>query len=384
MTQSEQRRTYGILGLSVLGAGISFYQTSHFFDVRSGQAGFEQFCNVGSFNCEAIDASRYAELIWGIPLSGAAAAWYLAIAAIALLAVSGSWKKEALQALLGMTGIATLFSVVYLYFMISKIGYLCMLCLTVDAINLLSLGLVLSMKPDLKGETDKAHWKTIIWSSVACFAVALVVVVNLNPASGENNKYEAEMIESVLSKAPAVVPVRPENPQEGSPDALITIVKFSDFQCPSCKSGALTLHPLRYRYGSKLRIVYKQYPLDNACNPEIKNPMHPVACQAARIALCASKQDKFKAVYEKFFDQQPALVGNGTTTLAQQAGADLSSIETCLKEPWADQVIIRDVEEAKALGVESTPTFFVNGRQVRGAIPTSTWIKIIDRLLAGK
>jgi protein-disulfide isomerase len=171
----------------------------------------------------------------------------------------------------------------------------------------------------------------------------------------------------------------------GPKDARVTIVEFSDFQCPYCRIGAMFLNSVLNRYPKDVRLVFRAYPLDPSCNASVQHSMHPVACLTARTAFCARKQGKFKDAYEAFFEHQSELsaTGNGQPIeLAAKAGVDKAQLQSCEGSPEIGMAIARDIEEGNRLGVQSTPTFFVNGHKVEGVWPVPAWNFLIERILA--
>ena len=111
--------------------------------------------------------------------------------------------------------------------------------------------------------------------------------------------------------------------------------------------------------------------------------MHPFACEAAKTSWCAAKQGKFEPVFETIFEHQETLAPGKIAELAREAGANPDALAACVASDEVKSAISRDVEEAVQLGIESTPTFFVNGRRMEGAYPPAVWDKIIERELAG-
>jgi protein-disulfide isomerase len=188
------------------------------------------------------------------------------------------------------------------------------------------------------------------------------------------------------SKSPVEVyipkPRRPTFPIEvgnapfaGDKDAKVTIVEFSDFQCPFCAKGADLLKKVKEKYGNKVKVSFKQFPL----------PFHNHAEQAAIASLCANEQSSdlfWKMHYEMFANQETALDPEGLKKSAKKVGAKLDVFEKCLSENKYLGQVKADMEEGKKIGVKSTPTFFVNGQLVSGAQPLEVFAEIIDEELA--
>lgn len=178
-------------------------------------------------------------------------------------------------------------------------------------------------------------------------------------------------------------PLKPEIDEArvifGNKSAPITIVEFSDFQCPYCSRGYSTIEQIRKEYGDKVRIVFKHLPLD----------FHPLAMPAARYFEAIAMQDHAKA--EKFhnlvFENQGQLKDKGEgyfKEAAKKVGADLKKVEASLKDEKITKRIEADMEEAKKFNFSGTPGFIINGVSLKGAYPAASFKEIIDRQLSEK
>ncbi len=164
-------------------------------------------------------------------------------------------------------------------------------------------------------------------------------------------------------------------PVRGSATAPVTIVEYSDFHCPFCRRVQPTLTALLEKYPGKVRLVYKHLPLDG---------LHPQARRVSEAAWCAGKQDKFWDFHDAVYADSGNDASDGTLTrYATTAGLDTAAFTACLANPEAKAAIQRDVAEGEALGLNSTPGFFVNGREVRGAQPIEAFEALIDEELRG-
>jgi len=148
------------------------------------------------------------------------------------------------------------------------------------------------------------------------------------------------------------------------------------------KPIALNLHTLMDRYPGKIRIVFKNFPLNSECNYTITQTMHSFACEAARVGLCVEKQGRFKETYEAIFENQQKLAPGVSLELAKQMDSDMPLLLRCMVNEETSLKIAQDVSEGVQLGVEATPTLFFNGHKVKGAIPLSLWEKMIDLTLS--
>jgi protein-disulfide isomerase len=185
--------------------------------------------------------------------------------------------------------------------------------------------------------------------------------------------------------------VKPEDPKvdvnvgSGTPigptTAKVTIVEFSDFQCPFCSRGRQRVDEIKSKYGDKVKIYFRNFPLEQ---------IHPQAFHAAEAAACALEQGKFWDYHNELFDHQSMYqekdiaknVDKNFINLAKEAKLDDKAFAECLKSGKHDAELRHDMEEAQKYGVNSTPTFFVNGRAVRGAQPIEAFSEIIDEELS--
>jgi protein-disulfide isomerase/uncharacterized membrane protein len=374
--------------LGLLGVGVSVYLTQHYYEVRNGSAGFQSLCNLSSrINCDAVAASKYAELLPGMPLSSFAAGWFLAVLIIALVARNAFWRRDSLRALLALTAVGSALSLVYLAIMATVLHTYCLFCLVTDAISFVALGLVLSLKPEgIKlHKPDLSKWKTFAGIAAAGLIVAVAGLRVLD--SGEVSASQVrDEVKSVLESPVIAVNSGPEFPSIGPASAPVTIVEFSDFQCPFCRLGAFSLNAVQERYPTQVRVVFRNFPLDQACNRKVERLMHEHACEAAKTALCAFKQGKFEPVYRAFFQNQESFASGPAGTvlkLAEGAGVDPAQLQGCLGSPEVSSLVSRDIEEAINLGVGSTPTIFVNGHRIdSGVKPPVVMNRIVEAMLA--
>lgn len=376
--------------ISSLGVLFSIVLTHQYYEIRSGAGGFKSICNISEkLNCDAVTASPFAELIGGLPVSSFALGWFVATLILGLMALNSDWKKQASRGLLALFGIGSGISLVYLVIMASVLKTYCLFCLIIDGLNFSGLAVVLTLMRHPETEkkssqgTPAPTWKFMAGILATSIFVSLVLSKTMDQIDMDATMRD-QIVESVLETSPTAVNTGKEFPSIGPENAPITIVEFSDFQCPYCRIGANIVNTLLNRYPQQVRVVFRNFPLDPSCNPEVKQSMHPFACELARIAICAHRQGKFKEVYENFFENQSKLSNQGPGSpleLAKAAHADTTQLPTCTSGQDIALALTRDIEEAKRLGITSTPTFFINGKKVEGIRPPHVWNKIIDRMI---
>ena len=161
-------------------------------------------------------------------------------------------------------------------------------------------------------------------------------------------------------------------PIRGGKDAQVSIVVWSDFQCPFCGRAEPTMKQILDTYGDKVRIEWKNQPL----------PFHPNAMPAAKAAMAAHKQGKFWQMHDLLFTDQNALSDAAYEKYAQQAGLDVNRWKKDKESPEVADEIKKDMDQGSAVGANGTPAFFVNGKFVSGAQPFDNFKQIIDQQLA--
>ncbi len=158
-------------------------------------------------------------------------------------------------------------------------------------------------------------------------------------------------------------------PLKGPATAPVTIVKFDNFQCPFSKRAQPTLAQLLSRYGDRVKLVHKDFPIDQ---------LHPLARKAHEAARCANEQGKFWAYQDILYVNAPKASPENLKAYAREAGLDVEDFEQCLTSGKYQAAVQKDVEEGTRLGVTGTPTFFINGRLLSGAQPLESFVRIIE------
>ncbi len=172
----------------------------------------------------------------------------------------------------------------------------------------------------------------------------------------------------VLLDPPRVVVEPTDAPARGPVGAPITIVEFSDFQCPYCGRVEPTLKQVQDLYGDRIRLVYRDYPL----------PMHAQAPKASEAAACAQDQGKFWEMHDKLFANQAALQIADLKQRAVDIGLKADEFNQCLDSGKHEADVKKNMEAGSRYGVSGTPAFFINGRSVSGARPLDDFTRIID------
>jgi len=185
-----------------------------------------------------------------------------------------------------------------------------------------------------------------------------------------------ELIDGLRAKADVKVMLSPpriqvaaaDSPRAGSADAPIQIIEFSDFQCPYCTRGAETLDQVKEKYGDKVSVVFRHFPLS----------FHTEAHKGAQASECANDQGKFWEYHDKLFANQKSMFDADLKRYAAELSLDQTAFDACLDSGKYKDKVDRDLEEGTAAGMSGTPGFFINGRFINGAQPLEVFVEIID------
>lgn len=158
----------------------------------------------------------------------------------------------------------------------------------------------------------------------------------------------------------------------GNPEASVTIVEFSDFQCPFCARVQATLDQIFDTYGDEVKLVYRHFPL----------PFHENAENAALASMCANEQGKFWEYHDQLFENQEKMTLANLKKWAADLGLNTDKFDSCLDNQTYKDQVDKDVKDGQAAGVSGTPTFFINGQRLVGAQPFENFKTIIDAELA--
>jgi protein-disulfide isomerase len=225
----------------------------------------------------------------------------------------------------------------------------------------------------------RSHFYAVM--TVLAFAVGMLlgyVVWGYQPTAGQTQAAAPVVAQAQATEPPQFQ--RYDIPTKGFPtlgpaDAPITLVEFSDYQCPFCRRWHQEVYEqLLAAYPGKIRIVYRNLPLTS---------IHPDAMAAAEAAMCAGEQDAYWPFHNKLFSSESL---NQQTFLqyAQELSLNVETFKTCITDEKYKDAITSDSDFAINLGIRSTPTFFINGLAVVGAQPLEVFKQVIDKELAGE
>jgi protein-disulfide isomerase len=170
------------------------------------------------------------------------------------------------------------------------------------------------------------------------------------------------------------IQVDAKGPSRGPDQAKVTIVEFSDFQCPYCGREFGVIEKVMKEYDGKVRLVFRHFPLE----------FHPFAAKAAEAGACANDQGKFWPMHDKMFANQEKLAVDDLKGYAKAIGLDTAKFDKCLDSGEKQALVAEDQKAGQAAGVSGTPAFFINGIFINGAQPFEQFKTTIDRELSKK
>ncbi len=257
--------------------------------------------------------------------------------------------------------------------------HVCLLCLSLDVVV---VGWFVTVMPLIRGfaatpgasvlRRRGAAYAIAAGAGVAAVASGALSAAYTPPpmtTAAEIEANQPEFVQHYLGRpmVPLSSVVRADAATKGSDGAPVTIVEFSDFQCPACGQAYRDLHDV-LATRTDVRLVFRNFPLDSSCNDAMPRTLHPDACLAAIAAECARRQNRFWEYHDRLFENQHTLDRDSLFRYARDVELDLATFRSCLDDPATRVRVADDVRAGIAAGIESTPTLFINGRRIDGAL----------------
>lgn len=376
------KKTLPILTFALIGVAIGI--ASEVVHSRlAADVNYASFCNVNAaINCDVVLSSRYAVLA-GVSLSIWAILYYLfviALAAAIILAAGARLRERLATVTLLVAAWGLVFS---LYMAVIALGVLDAVCVMCSGLQLVSVGLFaaawysrsqLRVASRRRAAEHARQDRVVVIGSVV--AAALLIAIGSWEAFGPRvqgadataiARQLPDFYRWYLSQPIVQVPVDGGH-SRGNAAAPVTIVEFSDFECGHCAQFHDTVEDVLRRYGQNIRVVFHHFPLDSECNPSLAAQLHRGACLAAVASECAAQEGQFWQYHDVLFNNHKQLGRQSLIEYAARLGLDTTRFTACLDSPEPRARVQNDVTEAAALGVDSTPTVFINGRLVKGAL----------------
>lgn len=398
-------RLGGIVGLALLGAMLSAALLRHHANPGEGWAWAQAMCGgeAGESGCDVVNRSPAASLL-GLPLALWGFVYYGALLVLALVSFVASRPLQALT-LTGLAAVGFCVDVGLLAYSLFALRALCGLCVATYGVTFAILLLSLSL---LRGHaaagevTPRAPMSAKAHALLLSFGVLSVVAAGgfLFEHWSAPSRTRARLFEdpdealrvawsvfhhSYEQTEPVAIPGE-DLPMKGSTRAVLNLTLFADFLCRHCRRSAKLLGDFVDAHRDTVALEFRSYPLDDACNSR-SDGLHVGSCLLSKGALAAGEQGHFWYFHDLLFANselwragvQPAQLVH----LAEQAGLDAKAFERALGSEAVSARVVADIEAAHAVGVEGTPTLFINGRRM-ASIPIRTFLEELLRQEAGQ
>lgn len=362
--------------------------------------GSSDLCSLAfNLSCDAILLSNASRFL-GLPVAGWGMVYFAGLFSLLMLGylLGPRFAPEAAAGSLLAGSVGLCVSGVLLVQLASRAVAFCPLCVAVHGINILlwisllmmtgrsfrelgaSIGhaalFIIGSRKSAAG--NDASWKTLSFFAVALIALGMYQWVS---ARYEEAKVEAErfptgpqILMSYMARPAQEIHIAPDDARRGPADAPIELVVFSDFQCTGCGIFARSAAEYVDDFGGLVSVVFKHFPLDTACNPALTKQVHDLACQAALASETAHRQGKFWEFHDAVYRLETRLTESAIKRILtdldinrETAGSD-SALQN-------DERIQSHIETALALGIDSTPAVFLNGRRI--VEPTPKGLKLL-------
>jgi protein-disulfide isomerase/uncharacterized membrane protein len=393
-TQQFKNHSILIILTSFVGWIVSAYSVWHREVLLTSGTKEGSFCSINSkIDCDVVALSKYAEL-FGFSTAGWALIFYgvFFISAISLyfnLVDNATdrilFKNRLLFYFSGISLVPTSFLAFQSAFALKT---LCLLCLALYVCNIVIF--YFSLK---NYQLTKPQSEPLVVNQAFLIMGAVVALLNTGlffvfQYSARGTGLSKDVVDSAIYSH-TIQKNRVFNtenaPSTGPKDAKVTLVEFSDFQCPFCAVSARTLPVAIKKFEGQVRVVFKNYPLDSACNKNLEAGMHPLACFTAKAGWCFFKEKGDEAFFDfkkhLFANQDSIKTQDFVLNAAMERGMDKAKLIECIQDPATHETIVGQIEEGKAADIRGTPALFVNGKNVpTGPLPFMLQ-KIIDLYL---
>jgi len=439
-----------VVVVSLLGLGSSVYLSILHWQVHN-LPGHVSFCAISEeVNCDTVSISKYSDL-FGVPISTWGIFYYVLLITLGLWGFFAK-RSPFPWGLVGALNVGALAATVFLFLLSKLIiQAFCIMCISLYSVNLLTgvLSVLGQRKAGLNGLSainllligmlTGAGIFTGLFSTYATQSVLFLVLAGLvllavlalifkGKLQGEREIFgrlkqdllhlikplylgvglaalAAALVAAVLVVTPHLYPKSnnviagglknissghtPEGHNWiGAENPELVIVEYSDYECPFCNRAHGVVRQIVREKKDWLRLVHVHVPLDHTCNKTLRKPFHRHACDCARAAICADRQNYFWQMNDLLFSRRGGLDANGLVMLAESIGMNARLFRTCMAAAETEQKLQGDLEECRIVAMEcremgkrfGTPTFTVGGQVVVGAKKRQFWVQLVDRL----
>jgi uncharacterized membrane protein len=355
------RRPLGIaLAIALCGLAVALWLARLHVTAHAGES---SICDINAVvNCDKVATSSFS-VVLGLPVAvwgafGYALAAILAGWGLARRRPHATWPAGFLF-LIGAVAAATVVPLAIISE--AAIGAVCLFCMASWALSIAlfvtawriarPVGVGAAVRADLRAAAARPGWALLV---VAGLAALLAVLGVAYPRYWESHP-PAEASPDGGQPALALPPA--ERPS--SPDGALTVVEYSDYECPYC-AKAHAVEPSLFGGRSDVKLVRKHFPLDQSCNPAISHPMHLASCSLAIAAICAGEQGKFHEMDDALFANQQLHLP--LEEIVQKIGLDKARFEACRTSPSAASKLASDIRDGIRDQIHGTPTYMIGSQ----------------------
>lgn len=369
------------LALCIIGMGLAVELTRIHVLVHTA-SDYRPVCAINkTINCATVAESPYS-VCFGLPVSVWGIGGYLLMGWLALSSLTREtphvgWPWGLLAAL---ASLSVSVSAWLGFISITQIDSVCLLCVGSYLVNAALLAVCFRVLRSL----PLSAWRLLSADLGAILASRWKMVITLLLGILLIGLPQALIPKYWVAEGPSRITKLGEGAGEqghhwiGSENPKLTIIEFSDYQCPHCRVAHNRIRSFVEAHGDVVRLEHLHFPLDMACNPSIATPFHRQACELAEAAECAGRQGRFWEMNDALFSAQQNAKANrvNTSELALKLGLDQTDFQRCMAEHMGLARVRADLGEGQRMQVEGTPTFFVGDRKYLGNVPESVLAQV--------
>jgi len=358
-----KERRLGLAAAALMGLLVSLY-----LGYQHLAASGPSICSVNQvFDCDKVNRSAYSELA-GIPIALLGTGFYAAVLTASVLGFLQPARYRKAGNLVFLGGLAAVGASLFLAWASIQLGAWCLFCISLYGVNALILAGGLMSRGDAAGAAqDDRSVSTMLAGGVVVFVAAMAWY---NTQSGgpaaqvadAARHGDADAYTALMEVAGGPMILDGTEPVLGDPAAPYTVVEYADFQCPGCAAVTPMMVDLVGR-NPNIKVLFKNFPLNNQCNPAMGREFHKDSCRAASASECARQQGKFWDLAHLMFKNQQDLDADGLAFMEQQAGLDAAAMQTCMADPSTLTAVQADAVAGDKIGVHGTPSLFLHGIQ---------------------
>ncbi|MCB0422814.1 MAG: thioredoxin domain-containing protein [Bdellovibrionales bacterium] len=391
MSNPTQKKSWavGALILSLmLAIGVHTYLAFHYYDIEMGEMNSKSVCNINeTFNCDAVSASEYSSLfgipiaLWGATTNGILLCLFL----FAFLGFSEERERVLRYSFWFATFIAGM-SVVMGTISAFLLSTLCLFCIITYGLSVISwISLWVLLEESSLSKLSEDVQRLFVTHRAVLISVALIPALTFlfhfsireNHSGLDIDKYLEGFIADWKSSELQEFPVDASLYSKATDGAAkMSIVEFADFRCGHCKSAVAGLHAFMANHKGTVEMKFYSFPLDGICNEIIGRKGDGITCHLAKAVYCAARTDTDEAgwkLHDVIFDHQSDFNSMGSVASAAEKVKELSAsligsyekLEECIASNETHEAILAQGKLGEKVGVEGTPTIFINGRKIQ-------------------